>query len=224
MNPRSEGKILKKNSSTQIVASILGVFVGLAGVEHGIFETFQGNVAPDDIVMYAIGPEQQFWEFGTEQALTIVPNFLITGILAIILGLLVTVWAIKFIDKKFGSWILMLLSVALWLFGGGFAPLFLAILATITAIKINSPLTWWEKHLSIRTRERLAKLWRWSLAIVVILFVVSVETAIFGYPLLWLFDANTTYSIQFLMALVMLAIIPVCMVSAFARDIIKRNQ
>ena len=215
---------MKKNSSTQKVASILGVFVGLAGVEHGIFEALQGNVTSEDIVIYAIGPEQQFWEHGTEQALTIVPNFLVTGILAIILGTLVTMWSIKFSDKKFGSWILLLLSVVLWLFGGGFAPLFLATLASLTASKINSPLTWWEKHLSNKTRERLANLWLWSVVIVVILFVVSVETAIFGYPLLWLFDANTTYSIQFIMAFVMLAIIPICMVSAFARDIIKRKQ
>ena len=67
---------MSNNVATRAVASTLGVLVGLAGVEHGIFEMFQGNVAPSDFMIEAIGPVQRFWEFGTERALTVVPNFL----------------------------------------------------------------------------------------------------------------------------------------------------
>ena len=82
---------MKNNHATKTVASIFGVLVGLAGIQHGIFEILQGNVAPNDIMIDAIGPAQKFWEYATENALTIIPNFLVTGILAIIFGLFVTI-------------------------------------------------------------------------------------------------------------------------------------
>lgn len=134
-------------SATRIVVSTLGILVGLAGIEHGFFELLQGNVATNDVMINAIGPAQRFWEYGTERALTIIPNFLATGILAIIFGLLVTIWAGAFIDRKYGARVLMLLSIMLWLVGGGFAPIFMSILASVTATQINKPLKWWRAHL-----------------------------------------------------------------------------
>lgn len=116
---------MSDNNSTRIVASTFGVLVGLAGIEHGIFEMLQGNTVPSDVMIEAIGSSQRFWECGTERALTIVPNFLVTGILAVTFGILVTLWATKFIAKKHGASVLLALSVMLWLFGGGFAPKYL---------------------------------------------------------------------------------------------------
>jgi hypothetical protein len=215
---------LKNNGATRVVASTLGVLVGLAGVEHGFFEVLQGNVSPSSIMIEAIGPAQRFWEYGTERALTIVPNFLVTGILAIILGLLVTVWAGVFIDRKYGALILLLMSITLWLVGGGFAPIFMSLLAAATATRINKPLNWWRAHLPVKLRGFLAKLWLWSIILFVVVFVVDVEIAIFGYPLLWLLDASTTYSIQNILAFIMVALMPVSIVTAFAHDIQKQTQ
>jgi len=48
-----------RNSAARIVASALGVFAGLFGMEHGYFETLQGNVAPGGIYLLAIGPPCQ---------------------------------------------------------------------------------------------------------------------------------------------------------------------
>ena len=73
---------MKNISATRAVASTFGVLVGLAGMEHGFFEMLQGNVTPSGIMIDAIGTEQRFWEYATETALTIIPNFLITGILS----------------------------------------------------------------------------------------------------------------------------------------------
>jgi len=58
----------------------------------------------------------------------------------------------------------------------------------------------------------------------VIVFVIGVEIAIFGYPLLWLFDANTTYNIQNSLVFIMLALIPVSIVTTFACDIQKQTK
>jgi hypothetical protein len=120
----------------------LSVLVGLAGIEHVFFELLQGNVTPNDIMINAIGPAQRFWEYGTERALTIIPNFLATGTLAIIFGLLVAIWAAVFIDSKYSAGILMLLLITPWLVGGGFAPIFMSILASVTAARINKPIEW----------------------------------------------------------------------------------
>ena len=100
---------MKNNGATKTVASTFGVLVGLAGMQHGFFEMLQGNVTPNDIMIDAIGPEQKFWEYATETALTIIPNFLVTRILAIIFGFLVKIWAYAFINKKNGARILLLL-------------------------------------------------------------------------------------------------------------------
>lgn len=205
---------MKNNGATKTVASTFGVLVGLAGIQHGFFEMLQGNVTPSDIMIDAIGTEQRFWEYATEPALTIIPNFLVTGILAIIFGLLVTIWAYAFINKKNGARILLLLSIILWLVGGGFAPIFMSILAFATATRINEPLKWWRAHLPVNLRGFLAKLWPWSIITFVLVFVTGVEIATFGYPLLWFFDANVTYTIQWTLAFIMVVLWPVSIISA----------
>ena len=217
-------KSLRSISATRAVASTLGVLVGLAGIEHGFFEMLQGNVMPSGIMIDAIGPEQRFWEYGTETALTIVPNFLVTGILAAIVGLLVTMWAGYWIGKKYGARVLMLLSIILWLVGGGFAPIFMAIFAGVAATGINKSLNWWRAHLPASIRDFLAKLWPWSIISFVIVFVIGVEIAIFGYPLLWFCSADVTFSIQYSLAYIMVGSMPVSIITAFAHDIQKKTD
>ncbi len=170
----------------------------------------------------AIGPSQRFWEYGTETALTIIPNFFVTGIVAIIVGLLVTTWAGAFIDRKYGAGVLMLLSFILWLVGGGFAPIFMSILASVTATRINKPSKWLRAHLSINLRSFLTTLWPWSIIAFVVLFVISVEILIFGYPLLWFLNVDITFTIQNALAFIMVGLMPVSMITAFAYDIYKQ--
>jgi hypothetical protein len=189
-----------------VVASTFGVVVGLAGIDHGIFEILQGNVASSGLMIEAIGPAQRFWEHGVEPALTIVPNFLITGILAVILGILVTVWAITFIDKKYGAGGFLLLAIALFLVGGGFAPIFTTVLASLTATQIGKPLTWWRKLLPKSILDPLAKTWLGVLIAFVVLFFISVEIAIFGWPLTFFLDSDTTLSFLNTFAYVMLGL------------------
>jgi hypothetical protein len=209
-------------SATRVVASTLGVLVGLAGIEHGFLEMIQGNVTPRSIWIDAIGPEQRIWEYATETAITIVPNFFWTGILAIIIGLLVTIWAAVFIERKYGARVLFLLSIILWLVGGGYGPIFFTILATITATRINKPLAWWDTHLPVRVRDFLVKFWPWSIPALIITFWSGVEIAIFGYPLLWIFDADITYGIQWIFGFLALGLMLVAILSALAYEIQKQ--
>jgi hypothetical protein len=206
-------------SATRLVASTLGVLVGLAGIEHGFFEMLQGNVRPESMMIYAIGPAQRLWEHATETALTVVPNFLITGILAMIVGLALVVWAAAYVHTRLGAAILLSLSIILFLVGGGFAPIFLSILAFAAATRIGKPLRWWRSHLPDSVLRFLARLWPWVLIVSVASFVTAVEVAIVGYPLLWLLGADTTLGIQWALAYTMLLLTLLCLPVAFAHDL-----
>jgi hypothetical protein len=212
------------SGATRVVASTLGVLVGLAGIEHGLFEVLQGDVRPDSIMIDAIGPSQRFWEHAAETALTVIPSFLITGILAMIVGLVLAIWAAVFVHTRFGPGLLLLLSIILFLVGGGFAPIFLSILAFAAATRIGKPLGWWRSHLPASIRTFLAKLWPWALVASVLSFVVAVEIAIFGYPLLWFFEPDTTFAIQYALAYAMLVLTLLSLPSAFAYDIQRQVE
>jgi len=152
-------------NATRVVASTLGVIAGLLGLEHGYFETLQGNLTPSGIVISAIGAPCQVNEAwnGCEPAMTIVPSFFVTGILAIVASLIVIVWAAVFVRRKHGGMVLILLSVAQLFVGGGFSPPLLGMIAGAAGSGIDAPLTWWRAHLSLRSKHVLAKLWPWPL-------------------------------------------------------------
>jgi len=118
----------------------------------------------------------------------------------------------------------MFLSIILWLIGWGFAPIFMAIFASVAATRINKPLKWWRAHLPINVRGFLAKLWPWSIIGFVLLFLISVEITIFGYPLIWFFGANVTYVPQNIFAFVSVGLMPVSILTAFAYDIQRSSE
>jgi hypothetical protein len=207
------------NPATRVVASTLGIFVGLAGIDHGIFEILQGNLATDSVMIAAIGPAQRFWQYGDEPALTIIPSFLVTGILAVIFGILLTIWSIKFIKKRYGAGILFLLGIILFLFGGGFAPIFMTIIASLTATRINKPLKFWRAALPGFIRRFLGKIWLGTLLAFTLIFIVSVSIAIFGWPLTSFYDADKTLNILNLLSYIMLGFMLLSPLTGFAHDI-----
>jgi len=212
------------NSATKVVASTIGVFSGLAGMVHGFFEMLQGNVTPSSNVINAIDPAQRLWPEATLHAFTIIPNFLITGILAMIIGLLVIIWTGAFIDGKYGARVLLLLSISLFLVGGGFGPAFMAIIASLIATQINKPLSWWRTHLPNNLQTILVKLWPWALIIYLLFFSSSVGIAIFGIPLVWFFSADITYGILLNLGPISDVFLLVAILTAFACDIQKQTD
>ena len=211
------------NRAIRVIASTLGAVVGLAGMEHGFFEMLQGDATTSGLVIDAIGPAQKLWSGATEPALTIIPNFLASGIAAIIVGLLVTIWAVAFVQRKYGAFILLLFSIVLFLVGGGSPPIFLGVVASVVATRINKPLKWWHAHLSLNARGFLAKLWPWSIIVFVLMFWFSVAIAITGWPLVF-FDASGTNALPILSLLGYISdvIMLVAVVAGFASDIQRR--
>jgi len=155
---------LRSIDAVKATAVGFGVYAGLLGMEHGYFETLQGNVVPKGLKILAVSPSELPFPFGHEPAMTVVPSLLVTGILAISVGLLIILWSAAFLHRQYGAAVLLLLSVLLLLVGGGFGPLSLLIASWIGATRINQPLTWWRSHLSVDLRQALAKLWLWFFA------------------------------------------------------------
>jgi hypothetical protein len=205
--------------ATRLTASTLGTLVGLAGIDHGIFEILQGHNPPSSIMIAAIGPKQRFWLYGEETALTIIPSFLISGFLAVIISVILIIWAIGYVDHKHGAGILMALSTALFLVGGGFAPIFIALIASLTATRINKPLRFWRAVLPEGLRIFLRKIWVGVLIAFVIIFIFSVVVAIFGWPMTVFFDDDTAFRHLNTLSFIMLGMMLLLVLSGFASDI-----
>ena len=88
-------------NGTKIVVAAFGLLGGLTGIIAGWFEIQQGNIVPNGIVISTIGPKYSMANDFTYFAITIIPDLLITGILAIIVSILVIIWSI--VIKKNGG-------------------------------------------------------------------------------------------------------------------------
>lgn len=166
-------------NGTKAVAAALGVCVGVSGLDHGFLEALQGNTATPGLIVQAIGPAQRMWINGTEEAFTLVPNFLLTGILAIAVGLLTIAWSIRFIDRPNGSLVLLLLGGLLFLVGGGIGMLVFLVFGWAVARLIHRPLTW-PSVLPTGVCSVIARAWPGLVAIGLALYAFALEVAIVG--------------------------------------------
>lgn len=121
-------------SKTRIAASAIGIFAGLGGASHGPGELLQGNVAPRGIMIEA-WPEMR--ALAGEPAMTIIPSYLVSGLLTVIIGVIVAVWAAKYVQRKHGGLVLILLSALMLLVGGGLFPPVFGFAAGIIGTRIK---------------------------------------------------------------------------------------
>ncbi len=159
------------NKATRTAASFLGVYAGLLGMEHGFFEIQQGSTPTGGLVINAIGPPCQpdmAWH-ACLPALTLISNYLISGILALLAGLAVLVWAVGFVYREPGGLILILLSLVMLLVGGGFVSCFIGVIAGAAGTRIYAPLSWWRARPS-NILHLLAKLWPWAAIVLALWF------------------------------------------------------
>ena len=152
--------------------------------------------------------------------MTIVPNLLVTGVLAIIVSLVLLVWAAAFVQRKNGGLVLILLSIIQLLVGGGVGPPLVGIIAGVAGTRINAPLTWWRAHLSVNARRFLARLWPWSFAACLVAWVLLFPgSLIIGYffPVI---NPNLIASL----ALIAFGSLLSTVVTGFAHDIQRQTE
>jgi hypothetical protein len=92
-------------------------------------------------------------------------------------------------------------------------------LTSLVTIAIKRPLKLWRTILPGFLRRFLAKFWLANLIAFVILFFVSVEIAIFGWPLTIFYDAATTFDILNKLSYIMLGFMLLAPITGFAHDI-----
>jgi hypothetical protein len=168
-------------NATRVIATTVGVIFGLAGFNHGFFEFLQGNTPTNGLIIQAIGEGQRFWSLGTEEAFTIIPNFMISGLLSMAFGLTIIIWSLWFLPTKRGPIIFLVLFILLFLVGGGIGQIAFFIPAWAFATRMNAPLTWWRKKLPQSTWPFLSRVWIVMLILASLLILIGLEVAIFGY-------------------------------------------
>ncbi|HSO13521.1 MAG TPA: hypothetical protein VLT51_14185 [Anaerolineales bacterium] len=209
------------NKATRIIVATLGTIFGISGMSHGFFEMLQGNAPTGGLFISAIGEAQKMWPHGNEYAFTLIPNFLITGIAAIVVGLAIIVWSLAFVHKKNGPTVFFLLFVLLLLVGGGVAQILFFPWIWLVSTRINKPLVWWRKILPVKIQNPLGNLWLWSLVLGSVLLVFVLEIAITGVvPAVN--DPEVVLSIMLSCLGMELAVLPLTFVSGFAHDIVMR--
>lgn len=211
-------------SATRIIATTVGVFFGLfSSINHGIFEILQGNKPTSGLIINAIGEAQRFWPEGTEPALTLIPNYLVTGIAAILVGIAIIVWSIWFLPTKHGRIVYLGLFLVSFLVGGGIGQIFFFLPAWAFATRMDKPLHWWRKSLPKRAWPLLSRTWVVFLAAAVGTMLVGLEMAIFGrFPGITDLEALANINMLFVFGSAILFVL--AFIAGFGHKLLRQNQ
>jgi hypothetical protein len=187
----------------------LGILAGIAGLEHGYFEFLQGNVSPASIMFPSWGPQvcdpAKVWH-ACEPAMSLLPNLLITGIITLILSLAILIWSAVFVQCKHGGVVLLLLSLAQLLLGGGFFPPLIGLVGGIAGTRVLKSISGQPSGLT----RFVARLWPWPLVILVTWLVAQ-------FPVGALFN-DWLKSIMGVVLLLILVLLPLSVWCAYAYD------
>lgn len=138
--------------------AVMGAWMGAAGVEHGVGEILQGSVVPEGIMILSWPDSAFFQSLSGEPAMTIIPDMLVTGILAVLISLLFAAWSVFFSTRRHGGRVMMLLALLMLLFGGGiFPPLLGLLIGAAAGARAGAPAPG-------GLRRALGRGWRWIFA------------------------------------------------------------
>jgi hypothetical protein len=198
--------------ATKTVATCLGILAGIAGLEHGYFEILQGNVRPAEVMFPSWGADicapAKLWH-ACEPAMSILPNFLVTGMFTVVIGLAMMAWSIWFLQRKHGGQGLILLSIALLLFGGGFFPPLIGLIGGAAGTQIHRPLGGQPGSVT----RFAAKLWPWPL-------VLLIGGLLAQFPVGYFFN-DALKSIMGWVLLFIITFLPFSVYVGYARDAAK---
>jgi hypothetical protein len=237
-----EGQNGIRNRAASLTAAIFGVLAGIGGLTHGVGEVLQGNVRPESVFIpsWTQGPIAA--QMGGDPGITLVPNMLVTGILAIIVSLAVIVWSAWFVGRRGGGLVLILLNVALLLVGGGVGPIVVGLLAGAAGTGVRSPYPGWAAVLNreavqtgrklrflhahpVGIRRIMAALWPWAFGVCLL---DSLLLFVGAFPVVYAVDlrayvadpSNIFLGLFFISA----ATLAVTVVTGVAYDIQRREQ
>jgi hypothetical protein len=159
-------------NATRVTTGVMGTLFGLAGLEHGIGEIMQGNIAPAGI-MFVSWPDAKFFSnVAGEPAMSLVPNMLVSGVLTILVSLAFIAWATRFVQRRNGALVLILMSIILLLVGGGFGPPVSGIILGIATTRMKPSLHGWPSRLPVGVLTFITRIWPECLSACVLAWLV----------------------------------------------------
>ncbi len=201
--------------ATWLNTVVLGIVFAVAGFHHGFFETLQGNTPTNGWGIASIGEAQRMWEHGSDAAVTVIHNFLATGIAAMALSVAVVPWCLFGLRTRHGRTGFLLLFVALTAVGGGIGFVLFYLTAWAYAVWLNRLLRDRRRMMRPPTRAALAAMWPAALALSAFLFIVGLEISVFGLPGL---EPDTVLAVCWSALLAALVLEHLAYVAGFARD------
>lgn len=211
------------NQSTRIITSVWGVILAIGGLDHGIFEILQGNKTTPGLIIKAIGSEFQMWHYGTEEAFTLIPNFLITGMITVCISLALAVWSVGFIHTKHGRKIFLLLCFLSLLTGGGIGQLLFFMTVWAFSTRMDKSLSRWARILSGAFGRAIGKWWLYFFTLSALSFLTALFIAITGI-IPGITDSEIIINIDWTLLLFSLVMICCSYISGFARDLSLRSD
>ena len=125
-------------NALRVTSIAFGILCGITGVVAGFFLILQRIEPVSGIKISYIGTEYQMWEHETYFALTLIPNFLYSGIIALVISASLIYWTIfQLHSKKTGSTGFQILSIAQMLSGGAFV-IDLALITFLLSLLLNN--------------------------------------------------------------------------------------
>lgn len=192
--------------ATRVIVSILGALLGMSGMIHGYRETLLGNTPTGGLILASVG------------AFSVIPNYLVTGIAAMSVGLLAAIWSVGFIQRKNGPLIFILLFFLLFLVGGGFGQVAVFTLTWAMSTRINKPLVGLRNIIPDGLRKNLARLWLRLFMVSMFFFAVGIEIWLFNF-VPGVNDALQKLYICWMFLVIGLGVLLVDLVAVFAQDI-----
>ena len=198
------------NRSVKTAAMVFGIFAGGASIEHGVFEILQGPARPESIMIASMGPPCDpalVWN-ACEPAITVIPSFLVSGILSVTVGLITLIWALAFLNRKRGGLVLLGLSIVMLLVGGGIFPPLIGIVGGAVGTRIDRQL-----KPPGRAAGFFAALWPWTMIVFSVWLLAQWIVGYFFND----FILNSIWGILLIPVLIILLIV-LSPIAAFAYD------
>lgn len=171
-------------SATRTMVTALALLSATIGVEHGLGAIEQGTDAPPGLVFRSWPDAAAFDALGGEPALTLVPNLLVTGVLAVLISVAIGLWTIWGAHHPRWGAGLVALSVLQLTCGGGFGPPVIGLVAGLLATRVGH--TW--STPGGRATNLAARLWPWSLVLAMVSFLMLVP----GFQLLFTLSGSVS--------------------------------
>ena len=138
---RAKKRSEKKVKTNHIGFTVIGIIGASICALHGY-----GEIAHREKILSGLFFEantgRSLYNIPTEQwtgwiAITVIPNFLISGVIVLVLSALIFLWSIFGFKYRYAGIILLILFITIMIFGGGFIPIMMGIIASFFGIRMK---------------------------------------------------------------------------------------